>query len=232
MANCTCVVFPSLYEGFGLPIIEAMAAGVPVACSNTTSLPEVGGDAAILFDPRVPTQIAQAMISLVENEALRAQLIQAGLLRAEEFSDAGRMAREYWDLFHYASANEKHENLLTGAYVDGWIGPVMSIQVAPAASAQRLEIELSAPEWLPYPKVIAKASSGGKVLGLPFSLTRGSSGVISLPVETTGGRYEIRISPSFVPARLGCGDDQRELTVMFIRCVIIDGSANCVEIFQ
>jgi glycosyltransferase involved in cell wall biosynthesis len=232
MANCTGVVFPSLYEGFGLPVIEAMAAGVPVACSNTTSLPEVAADAAILFDPRVPTLIAQAIISLVENEALRAQLIQAGLQRAAEFLDSERMAREYWELFLSALGNQKHENLLTGAYADGWVGPILNIQVAPTASVQRLEIELSAPEWLPHPKVIAKTSCRGKALGLSFVLTRGSNGVISLPVEPSGGYYEIRISPTFIPQRLGYGDDQRELAVMFKRCVIIDDSANCVEIFQ
>ena len=186
MADCTGVVFPSLYEGFGLPVIEAMAAGVPVACSNTTSLPEVAADAAILFDPRVPTQIAQAMVSLVENEALRARLIHGGLQRAAEFSDSERMAREYWELFQYALANQRHENLLTGVYSDGWIGPSLYLQVAPAKSAQTIEIELLAPEWLPQSSLTVIAKRSGKKQGSTIVLGRGTSTVLSLPIESTG----------------------------------------------
>ena len=118
VTNSAGVVFPSLYEGFGMPVIEAMATGVPVACSNRTSLPEVAADAAILFDPRVPTQIVQAIISLVENAELRARLIETGLQRATEFSDSTRMAREYWELFQFALAKENHDNQQSALYAD------------------------------------------------------------------------------------------------------------------
>jgi glycosyltransferase involved in cell wall biosynthesis len=102
LAAARGLVFPSLYEGFGIPIIEAMAAGIPVACSNVTSLPEVAADAAIFFDPRIPTQIADAIIILAEDDPTRIRLINAGRRRAVEFADSDRMAREYWDLFLYA----------------------------------------------------------------------------------------------------------------------------------
>lgn len=231
MANCTGMVFPSLYEGFGLPVIEAMAAGVPVACSNTTSLPEVAGDAAILFDPRVPTQIAQAMISLVENEALRARLIPAGQQRAAEFSDAERMAREYWELFQHALGNKTHENLLTGAYADDWAGPSLNVQVAPAKSAQTLEVEFSAPAWLPQRRFTIQAYQGGMPQGASLVIARGTKAVLSLPLDPKGGRYEVRITPTFVPAHSGHGDDQRELSMLLQRCSIVVNNADRIELF-
>ena len=102
LGNSAGMVFPSLYEGFGMPVIEAMTAGVAVACSNATSLPEIATGAAILFDPRVPAQIAAALLELVNDPARRAGLVSAGLARAAEFSDAGRMADEYRDAFRQA----------------------------------------------------------------------------------------------------------------------------------
>jgi len=79
-------VFPSLYEGFGLPPLEAMASGTPVITSNVSSLPEVVGDAALLIDPYEADAIAQAMRRVLTDAALREDLRQRGLQRVKEFS--------------------------------------------------------------------------------------------------------------------------------------------------
>jgi glycosyltransferase involved in cell wall biosynthesis len=79
-------VFPSLYEGFGLPVVEAMACGTAVACSNLSSLPEVAGEAAYLFDPRDPAAIAAALRDLLQEPARREALQAAGKERARRFS--------------------------------------------------------------------------------------------------------------------------------------------------
>jgi len=79
-------VFPSLYEGFGLPPLEAMAAGTPVITSNVSSLPEVVGDAALLIDPYEPDEIAVAMRRVLTEPGLREDLRARGLARVKEFS--------------------------------------------------------------------------------------------------------------------------------------------------
>jgi len=79
-------VFPSLYEGFGMPILEAMTCGVPVACSNTSSLPEVVGEAGMMFDPYDVDSMTATIYRALTDEKLRIQLRQQGLQRAKGFS--------------------------------------------------------------------------------------------------------------------------------------------------
>ncbi|MBC8449717.1 MAG: glycosyltransferase family 4 protein [Chloroflexi bacterium] len=85
-SGATAFVFPSLCEGFGLPVLEAMACGVPVACSNTSSLPEIVGDAALTFDPADVEAMAAALSRLLGDSDLRADLRQRGLERAQRFT--------------------------------------------------------------------------------------------------------------------------------------------------
>jgi len=94
LSGALAFVFPSLYEGFGIPVLEAGACGVPVITSNTSSLPEVAGDpsagsgqaAALLVDPHDVDAIAEAMTRLVTDEALRAELARRGLANVQRFS--------------------------------------------------------------------------------------------------------------------------------------------------
>lgn len=86
LAACRAMVFPSLFEGFGLPVVEALHLGVPTACSNICSLPEVGGDAVEFFDPRSPEQIADAILKITTDQALRTRLREAGRRQADRFT--------------------------------------------------------------------------------------------------------------------------------------------------
>lgn len=79
------MVFPTLFEGWGMPISEAFLAGAPVACSSVTSLPEQAGDAALAFDPLRPEEIADAIIRLWTDEALRSTLVGRGRARVARF---------------------------------------------------------------------------------------------------------------------------------------------------
>ncbi|MBM3129639.1 MAG: glycosyltransferase family 4 protein [Chloroflexi bacterium] len=96
-ADATLFAYPSLYEGFGLPVAEAMACGAPVVCSNASSLPEVAGDAALYFDPRDVDAIADALRRALVDEALRADLRARGFAQVKQFTwdKAARELRQY-----------------------------------------------------------------------------------------------------------------------------------------
>ena len=100
----TCFIFPSLYEGFGLPVVEAMTAGCPVITTTSSSLPEVAGDAALLVDPLNTGEMARAMQQVLQDAALQQRMIAAGRVQAACFSWE-ETARIYRDTYITAAAS-------------------------------------------------------------------------------------------------------------------------------
>jgi glycosyltransferase involved in cell wall biosynthesis len=84
--SATVFVYPSLYEGFGLQVLEAMASGVPVVTSGTSAMPEVADDAAILVDPESVGRLAWAISLLLTDTELRATMVRRGLARSRQFT--------------------------------------------------------------------------------------------------------------------------------------------------
>ncbi|MCW5314785.1 glycosyltransferase [Nostoc sp. KVJ3] len=99
--GCKCLVFPSLYEGFGIPILEAMYFGKPVLCSNAGSLPDVGGDAVLYFNPNSPDDLVSCLLRISYDTDLAAQLVHKGKERLKLFNGQ-EMAKHYIKIFELA----------------------------------------------------------------------------------------------------------------------------------
>ena len=218
------VVFPSLYEGFGMPVIEAMAAGSPVACSNCASLPEIAGDAALLFDPRKPTSIAEAMVRLATDEELRADLIAKGLQQADQFSQVEQMAREYWAVFEHAARRKTDSLFVTGLYSDGWAAPLFSIYLPDGSSDRALRLEIEVPGWLPIREFDLTFTAQDQSIVFRATVKSGKQH-LDVPLQEAAGRIDVQVRPFFRPCELPFeqpNPDTRPLTVMVSKIELHD----------
>lgn len=105
-SGATALVYPSLWEGFGLPIVEGMAAGIPVITSNNSSMAEIGADSALLVDPLSETEIAEAMFRIVNEPDLYVNLVEKGLQRSAQFR-WGQTARKTLEVYQRFSTGMK-----------------------------------------------------------------------------------------------------------------------------
>ena len=227
------MIFPSLYEGFGMPILEAMAFGKPVLCSNVTALPEIAGDAALFFDPRKPQEIAQAIAQVESNPELMAQLVQRGYQRVVAFEDPTEMARQYLRVFCEALADTSRFGLaIHGIYPDGWTGERLTVTYDANSEERYLEISLTAPSWLPFDRVSVCLTQDGKDDSVRYQIERGRTLIVRRMLPCDSGFVELLIDPVFQPKAYNMGEDTRMLGCVARACRVVSpgGIINLLEV--
>jgi len=219
------MIFPSLYEGFGIPLIEAMALDVPIACSNLTSLPEVGADAVLLFDPKKPQEIADSILKITFDEALRQQLISKGKIRAQAFSDTEKMALDYLSIFEDAIINPLDKDSVSGIHVDGWAEAIILLNVEKNILNQHIELSFFSPKWVSETKeigIITSFSKQYKDEKRNIKLKSGQHELIKIPISATGGKLKIMISPIFTHSFVDpFSKDNNSLTLQVKTCKVV-----------
>jgi glycosyltransferase involved in cell wall biosynthesis len=226
-AGAACLVFPSLFEGFGIPLVEAMLAGCPIAAANVTSIPEVVGDAGVLFDPMDPVDICRALAAILRDPGLAADLRRRGRARAELFSPAktAALTLELFDrVIREGSARSRHagREMITveGVWDDRWMGreTVLALTGRTLVSVE-IEGQLSGvPSLLPQELVTRVAGQPPRVTSLttpgPFRLS-----VPLSPDSAPQGMWEVSLTPSrtFCPMEQGVSADSRHLSVQLLR---------------
>ena len=214
------LIFPSLFEGFGIPLVEAMISGVPVACSNCTSLPEVGREAAIYFDPRQPADVVRAITELCQgNQRAR---IQLGMEVAKAFSDRSKMTLAYWDLFNEALQHKIPKDEVTGIYDDGWCADKIKVRWA-SLNFSLLRLSFDMPHWLDYDVLSASVfDAKGQKCTVRLSKQSNLQNIIEIPLSEQNRFIEIRFQQSFIPNDTSGNSDYRKLSVRCHSCVLID----------
>lgn len=229
--HCEFLILPSLYEGFGIPVLEAFTFSKPVLCSNVTSLPEVAEDAALYFDPRQPRQIANAIERITTDSELAARLVRRGHRRLAEFGNSRQIAERYLAIFrHVMVAPRRVSEGLRGVYPDGWTGDRVTILHGAGRGPGYLETVFEAPLHLPHDRLwVVVSDSKGETE--THTIKRGQSATITRPLSGDTGFVEFLIEPTFQPSAQGDSDDVRTLGCLCRGCWLVSqhGRESLVE---
>ena len=239
-AGATMLVFPSLYEGFGLPLLEAMQLGCPVAAADCTSIPEVVGEAALLFDPRNPDRIAEAMHRLVADETLRQTLSIRGREQAALFSWV-RSARETREVFNWARAHHQafyqkappRRTLLDGVYRDGWAKRRVRLDLPFCEDVHAIKLE-GFSEYVTYPVTI-RMKLCGRVVGAQVLDHPGTFTMLGTRrktwMEPSRLSIELLANREFIPYQVGIAPDFRRIAYLIERLALICRNGEEVSLF-
>ena len=221
LQGCLAVIFPSLYEGFGAPVIEAMAFGKPVLCSNLTSLPEVTQSAAHLFDPRKPDEIVAAIEKIQEDADYRLELVARGRQRVSNLMSPTDWAKAYFDVFRQVVGDAQiYENAILGLHPDHWAGEIVEIAVVAGDEPRHLELTLSIPPWLPGPFLSARVEDQHGI-SKRYRLSRGKTSTMQVPLRQESNHIKVSFSPTVRPVDLGLNADMRLLSCQVLTCRLV-----------
>jgi glycosyltransferase involved in cell wall biosynthesis/SAM-dependent methyltransferase len=212
LAGCRALVFPSLYEGFGIPVTEAMTVGRPVICSHAASLPEVAGDAALMVDPRKPEELVTAIERVSGDDDLVEDLISRGLQRVSALGGRKRMARAYIDLFESVlTGPRRYTNDLAGVFPDRWCGSGFVVSYGEGATELRLGLANGREDAVALSTTVGSFSRH-IVLGPHQTLE------LTCRLPDQPGCLEFAVSSTFRPADRGSSPDTRHLGLRLASC--------------
>jgi len=218
--GCEFLIFPSLYEGFGIPLLEAMFFKKAILCSNTTSFPETAQDTALYFDPRNPREIVDRLEQVINNSVTKKELIERGSHHILNFRHE-EMTKKYLELFDLAIQNHRLQGQkISGLYKDGWIGEELIITSNSENENQYIQLQLEAPPFLPSAKVRIKSKSSDGI-SRKWKIQRGAKLSIRHPLPEYKSNLIITVNPTFRPSNFGMGEDQRQLGVICQECDLI-----------
>ncbi len=229
--NALFLIFPSLYEGFGIPVLEAMALGKPVLCSGSASLPEVAGDAALFFDPKKPDEIAKRIERIVDDASLRKRLIENGYRRLDSFKPEQMTQKYLSNLRSVIESPAVVDNCFQGIYKDGWLGVRASVSYCAGHEDRLLLLRFKVPESLPYSKVKIAMKDGNMILE-KLKLRPGEDITCRKRIYGKAGRLDLSIRPGFRPSEHGMGQDDRQLGVLCLECAILSRDEGRTSLFE
>ncbi|GGI46246.1 hypothetical protein GCM10008018_16160 [Paenibacillus marchantiophytorum] len=223
MKRANFLIFPSLFEGFGIPVAEAMSMGVPVICSHNTSLPEVGGEAVLYFDPRKPEEIAEVMKNIMTNDSLRESLIRSGYKQVEKF-DNSKMIEQYYDLLCKVAKTESNNKYsINGVYQDNWSEKEIEISISHCTEDRYLYVEMILPSISPHKRGQLSLDINGRKR--KYSLIADQLIIITEDLPKIASQISIKVESTFSPNEIDIADD-RQLGVQILKAEIREKKSN------
>ena len=233
------LVFPSLFEGFGIPLLEAMHMGCPVLANRETSLAEVGGEAILAMDARQPDSIAAAMMRILQDSSLRRELVEKGFARARQFSWE-QAARETLAVCEWAYRQPRRSSprepvlLLDGVFGDGWTSERIRFDIAQPFLVSELVVQGEAPrENCPFE--IQVTADCKPVTQLRVAAPGAFRITQPVQIDAQDGRrvrVELLSSRSFTPSEFGGNEDSRSLCYQLERMRVATSDGRQFDVFD